>query len=386
MFSWSAGLRLLPDDPSLVRDLRRVKGILIPFFIAGATGMVLFVISVSSAHEALGRLGFVFAIAAAAAACGGLTGFIFGVPKMLQGSGVATGRPAEAVNHDAGTLAASPPRSSVVDNTNLEEISDWLTKLLVGATLTQLGKIPDFVGVLSARLAENWAAPGAKPFLGALAVFWAIYGFFVAYLLTRRVLPSMWREASRMPADAREEIDAYFARRQRGKDGSPPTSVRGAAALALDEVRDSDLATWGRAQLARDRFDLAVAAFEKVLARTPEDARAQGDLVFASLYLPAPRGFEKAIAEGERMAQKSPPVLVYLAAAYGQKYRWARNRRASEAELKELRSKALDYARRGITADVSWTEVVRGMLDPKAVDDDLSAFTDDPEFRALVNG
>src|SRR4051812_27802494 len=58
-------------------------------------------------------------ISLAAALVGALAGFVFGIPKT-----VATGTPAAT---SAGT--ASPYQG----NTNLEEISDWLTKILVGA-------------------------------------------------------------------------------------------------------------------------------------------------------------------------------------------------------------------------------------------------------------
>ena len=75
-------------------------------------------------------------------AVGGTVGFLFGIPR-------ATAQPATpsaARTQDAGK-AESKLRSSDRDteggrpNTNLEEVSDWLTKILVGLTLVNLSTI-----------------------------------------------------------------------------------------------------------------------------------------------------------------------------------------------------------------------------------------------------
>jgi hypothetical protein len=65
------------------------------------------------------------ALSAASAVSGLLLGFVFGVPRVL---------------------AADRPRSTgtgggIAANTNLEQISDWLTKILVGVGLTQFAAI-----------------------------------------------------------------------------------------------------------------------------------------------------------------------------------------------------------------------------------------------------
>ena len=56
--------------------------------------------------------------ASAASAAGAFSGFLFGIPRVLQSDHLA-----------------SQESSRVLSNSNLEQISDWLTKILVGVGL-----------------------------------------------------------------------------------------------------------------------------------------------------------------------------------------------------------------------------------------------------------
>lgn len=71
-------------------------------------------------------------------------------------------------------------------NTNLEQISDWLTKILVGVGLVQLGKVPDYARSLGSSLAP---CLGDAPCSGAIAVTlvlaFLVFGFLIGYLVTR---------------------------------------------------------------------------------------------------------------------------------------------------------------------------------------------------------
>lgn len=71
-------------------------------------------------------------------------------------------------------------------NTNLEQISDWLTKILVGVGLVQLGSIVDSLGDLADYIAEALGGgPAGAPFALALVMYFTVAGFLVAYLWTR---------------------------------------------------------------------------------------------------------------------------------------------------------------------------------------------------------
>jgi hypothetical protein len=63
-------------------------------------------------------------VAASAAMIGGLLGFLFGIPRALQQASVVVPDPTMPL--------IQPASASDAPNTNLEQISDWLTKILVG--------------------------------------------------------------------------------------------------------------------------------------------------------------------------------------------------------------------------------------------------------------
>jgi hypothetical protein len=79
-------------------------------------------------------------------------------------------------------------------------------------------------------------------------------------------------------------------------------------------------------------------------------------------------------------------MRVYLAAAYGQKYRWLLSvgARPETDQLKDVRRRALEEAKGALDADPTWKEAIAGMLTATGGDDDLSAFRDDPDFKNLV--
>jgi hypothetical protein len=107
-------------------------------------------------------------IAGSAYFTGGIVGFLFGIPRTVQGSA-----PSERVTRFQG-------------NTNLEQVSDWLTKIIVGVGLVQIGHI---VPALS-KLAESMKAPlGGLPSSGAfglgLAILYVSIGFLFFYFWSR---------------------------------------------------------------------------------------------------------------------------------------------------------------------------------------------------------
>jgi hypothetical protein len=75
---------------------------------------------------------------------------------------------------------------------NLEQVSDWVTKLLLGGGLTQLQQIPKMVWELAYSVAVgiNPDATGQylwseQAFAAALLVYFFITGFFGGYLITK---------------------------------------------------------------------------------------------------------------------------------------------------------------------------------------------------------
>ncbi|MEV4615157.1 hypothetical protein AB0K43_21585 [Kitasatospora sp. NPDC049258] len=151
---------------------------------AGLLGLVLF--AVASAHWAA-ALGGGLMVAATFSVAGGLLGFLFGVPKLLTSGGAA---------HPADESATST--ASYAPNTNLEQVSDWLTKILLGAGLTQIGTVPERLRELGRALAPVvGGGPGASGFAAALGVYFTVVGFLTGWLLTRLLLARALSAADR---------------------------------------------------------------------------------------------------------------------------------------------------------------------------------------------
>jgi hypothetical protein len=182
-------------------------------------------------------------LACAAVLVGGTIGFLFGIPRTLTG--------------DLGPeLPLGADRNSVLRygaNTNLEQISDWLTKILVGIGIAQFGAIRRGAGRLFTALAPSLGGqPTSVAFAGALMVYFGLLGFLTAWLLTRLFLAPALSEADRRilqtflnaeVAEAKGDKDRAKELRQqaldlleqaeRGKDGlsatarnNPPGSTR----------------------------------------------------------------------------------------------------------------------------------------------------------------
>ena len=153
-------------------------------------------------------VGWLWAFAAAAA--GGLVGFLFGIPKTHQLGAPARidttpgGRPGGGGPPAGPGAADGLPRYYV--NTNLEDISDWLTKVLVGVTLIQLGPIraafTNTARTFAAGLGgKPEAADGNLAMAYAILVYFSVGGFMLGYLATRLFLTEAFRLA-----DTREVV------------------------------------------------------------------------------------------------------------------------------------------------------------------------------------
>lgn len=122
---------------------------------------------------------------------GFVVGLLFGIPKSRVGG--------------EDPSAASPQRSArFLPNTNLEQISDWLTKILVGVGLAQIGKIGDslwqFGSHFDGILGEEREA---RVFVVTVVVYFTFCGFMSGYFWTRMFL-------ARAFASAQEAVDATY--------------------------------------------------------------------------------------------------------------------------------------------------------------------------------
>lgn len=182
--NWLSRLKswLFPED-----DLGRINGLILPLILTG----VLAAFWVGWKANAVGPVMlWVFASFVA----GGTAGFLFGIPKAGISSKVATvhssSTNATATRTPDRTFASNEAGSELRarPNTNLEEVSDWLTKILVGLTLVHLEKLQEEVHRISLNAAasiQQHPTASAISAATALVVGFALIGFLSIYLYMR---------------------------------------------------------------------------------------------------------------------------------------------------------------------------------------------------------
>ncbi|WP_155123610.1 MULTISPECIES: hypothetical protein [unclassified Actinoplanes] len=183
--------------------------------LAAVAALVVFS-SQQAAGTAIFAVGIVVSLAAMLS--GGLIGFVFGVPRQL------TTENAERRADSFGVAA----------NTNLEQISDWLTKILVGVGLTQFHSIGKSAVDLFGALAPSFGGGVAgKAFAGGLVTFSAVFGLVTGWLYTRLVLGTAMVRADRRAAAA-AVLNHMADEMERAGD---PLGAEGAREQARDVLR-----------------------------------------------------------------------------------------------------------------------------------------------------
>jgi hypothetical protein len=122
---------------------------------------------------------------------GGLLGFLFGVPHTRdEGAGESTDASDEIRRETRG------PSTTYRPNTSLEQIADWLTKILVGVGLVQIQVIPGKLVSLANYVARGMGgAQASETFALALLVYFTVCGFVFGFLWARLYLPRWFRDA-----------------------------------------------------------------------------------------------------------------------------------------------------------------------------------------------
>ncbi|MFL5330330.1 MAG: hypothetical protein ACJ8C4_15625 [Gemmataceae bacterium] len=125
-FLFSTGVE--SDGPEHLLDTQRIISVMKPIIVLG-----LFVLAIDcGAYFARGLL-----LAAACVAAGFFAGFVFGIPRVLQ------------VDRVPKSLKAADGEYRQRVNTNLEDISDWITKIIVGLGLYELKLLSNRFSLMS---------------------------------------------------------------------------------------------------------------------------------------------------------------------------------------------------------------------------------------------
>lgn len=138
------------------------------------------------------HLGNASMIAGACFGAGALTGFLFGIPRLLEN------RNGNASN-------------GLEQNDNLVQISDWLTKIIVGVGLTQITLLGPALIKIGEKLAPTFNAEpvtGSNLAIGTVLYF-TITGFLSGYLWTRihfyRLLAQTGRDVQKLEEELEQK-------------------------------------------------------------------------------------------------------------------------------------------------------------------------------------
>lgn len=186
LFGKKDDLHYSPEEKKIFASSNRIGWTVFWFGVGGFVTISLWAYGI---HAALNMkffavVGADFLVAGAAAAVGALMGFVFGIPRTLD----PASRAAVATATTKGGSDAAP-NALMAANTNLERISDWLTTLLIGATLVQIKEIAAWVGALGKGLFEGGAAAN-DAVISIIVIYFFALAFLGVYLITRLYLTS----------------------------------------------------------------------------------------------------------------------------------------------------------------------------------------------------
>lgn len=188
------------DQSVFVRRWGQVGFVLLS---VGVAAVLIFSVQASGFKQALSFIAFGLALSGASLLVGGLIGFLFGIPRKLQEQPDLKEKEKEAEGREG-----TAQRSLYGGNTNLEQISDWLTKILVGVGLTQITAIGTAISDARAfALAGFGGLPASGEFGTALILHFLVSGFLVGYLWTRIYLGRALTEAEQT-VELKREIDS----------------------------------------------------------------------------------------------------------------------------------------------------------------------------------
>lgn len=192
-----AGIRSLGfprPRPDTSRALPTVASII------GAAAIIAFWFGTSAANGGVRAALIMLGVSGAAAVVGGFLGFLFGIPRFDYAAREAAAA-ASGANTGASPPGGTPANASASTTTgggsgtriaarykpsaNLDEIADWLTKIIVGLGLTQIAHAGTALDSIARYVVEGCTACQPKSLVAAVIVLSGMSGLLFGYLWTR---------------------------------------------------------------------------------------------------------------------------------------------------------------------------------------------------------
>jgi len=355
--------------------------------------------------------------ALAPAALGWCVGFLFGLPQIPKGV-------------QAPATSSDPSYSP---GGHLEDIADWLTKIIVGVGLVQWNTFMSKFWAIAGAMASTFSPEGGTMIAACVLVYFGMVGSLAGYLTTRLNLANLMARADRQlnrpdPSDV-ERVGQTLIDQSTGTVGNadPSASATLAAFPMSSFTTPRALSAWAKAKLFLGDRASAIAALEKAIDLDRKDASLKRDLaalmnqqdparanqllveaaeiqedpvrlasrMMVALYKNPPTGFTDVIGTlesriGDSKYRENADLHAYLCCAYGQKatYQVEKGEITKEGpEFSALKAGAFEQAGLAIKYDGGkWKSILAAFLSPApgAMDDDLKSFGDDQAFRNLV--
>ncbi|MFZ1431451.1 MAG: hypothetical protein WAS21_32410 [Geminicoccaceae bacterium] len=248
----------------------RLRRWTIVFIIVGIVCILIFSCNITDLQKSLIRIGSSFSLAIGAIVLGCLLGFIFGIPRTLQ--------------HDIAPRLNGgidkPENIGYQINTNLEQISDWLTKIIIGVGLIEIGSIGSWLMNFSNSVGKSFdeTQMGQIYILGLLVSF-SGGGFMLGYLWTRLSFGLAIKEADqgllerrieKFEADIRADHQALLAATRqltpsRGETGLSQEELNSAIRNATEHTRIKIFHDAVAARRDQKRAENAIAVFNALI-------------------------------------------------------------------------------------------------------------------------
>jgi tetratricopeptide (TPR) repeat protein len=215
-------------------------------------------------------------------AVGTVVGFLFGLPRSIETDGKVNPNSTAP----ATTSSTSQPSSFVrflQTNNNLQKVSDWLTTVITGLTLTLLLKIPGYIAGFGVFLKSALGGLHDGIAIGAgMLLYFPSTGFAAGYLITRLVLTGEFDRTERALAEGdKSQVSAATSEgdfKLFGNIGAEPTDEQVAAAVRISQLSLSTLTTgeekaaWARAQSILKNWSNAILGYQQAIVLSPNDS------------------------------------------------------------------------------------------------------------------
>lgn len=359
----------------------------------GVVGLLVFAVSASprapttsqpswvgpSFAPGLAIFGLGVLVAGASALVGAVLGFLFGLPRMSDAAGGRGGGVAAGGGGNGGANAAD--RNGAADhrrgagyvNNNLLEISDWLTKIIVGAGLVQLDRLTGWVAAAGATVgAAAGLVPGSlrTAFGTSVMVYFFAWGFLFVYIHTRTIISFIFVTLDHSLSDLFTEVK--------------------------DELRETTDGIRKEMSTVRENVATEVAnvvpQFQAMLSETLSEKG-----IFDLLYRSDPGAARTAEVQAERLLAdpnnaRNGRLWLYLACARGQQHAAAVRAEVVDPEAVESLVVSTRAALEKVLAndiDGSLRRIARGLVyvdneNHVEGDDDLASLRGDEEIARML--